>query len=303
MSPDPAEQTPIDPEDRDYFSYNQASLPWSPWIPFSAGKQEFQQIPKEPGLYRIRPAGKNFLMYIGETKRALYQRLQDLRMELKGRDLMPWSDPHAEAAALWAWQDAEEMEFECSAAPLDATTSARRGMEAYLLYRYRLERNESPLCNFGRFHPRYRKSTSHRENRRGGKLEEGHKDNPAGWPGLEPLPVHGKPGDPDWMDLEWQEFTLLNEENIRNIPGGAGLFLLADTGSNEIVFIGQSADVAGRLIELSRKDQEGRNMTFSYQIIGLSILPHHLRELEADLIGNFYEQYRKVPAFQVRNSW
>ncbi len=57
-------------------------------------------------------------------------------------------------------------------------------MESYLLYRYRQERGESTLCNFGRFHPRYRKSTNRKENLRGGKLEEGQRDNPAG--GSEP---------------------------------------------------------------------------------------------------------------------
>lgn len=302
MPHDPAEQNSVVPDDPDYFSMAWTFLPWSPWIPFSAGKPEFRQIPKEPGLFRIRPTGKDFLMYIGETRRSLYQRLQDLRMELKGRDLMPWSDPHAEAAALFAWQDAEGYEYECSAAPLDASPAARCGMEAYLLYRYRQEQRKSPLCNFGRFHPRYRKSTSRTENRRGGKLEPGHRDNPAGWPGIEPLPVHGKPGDPDWMELEWTEFTRLSEENIQKIPAGAGLFLLADARSGNIVGIAQSVDIAGRLAGYTRNDGNERELNFSYQIIGTSVIPHHLRELEADLLGNFYEIYRKVPELEFRNT-
>lgn len=53
-------------------------------------------------------------------------------------------------------------------------------MEAFLLYKYRQEHGESTLCNFGRFHPRYRKSTNRKEGRRGGKLAEDQKDNPAG---------------------------------------------------------------------------------------------------------------------------
>ena len=39
---------------------------WTGWIPFTADNHEFQEILKEPGLYRIRPTGKDFLMYIGE---------------------------------------------------------------------------------------------------------------------------------------------------------------------------------------------------------------------------------------------
>ena len=61
---------------------------------------------------------------------------------------MPWNDPHTAAPSLWAWQDAEGFEYECSAAPLDASINGRRGMESYLLYRYRQERGESTLCNF-----------------------------------------------------------------------------------------------------------------------------------------------------------
>ncbi len=190
--------------------------------------EEFREIPKEPGLYRIRPAGKDFLMYIGETRRTVHERLNELRHTLKRTDLMPWNDPHTAAPSLWAWQDAEGFEYECSAAPLDASINGRRGMESFLLYRYRQEYGESTLCNFGRFHPRYRKSTNRKENLRGGKLEEGHKDNPAGGPSHPPLPATGNPGDPDWMGLvvEWCE--PLVPEKIQDAPAGPGLYILID---------------------------------------------------------------------------
>ena len=372
MPPDP--EHPFDPEDIPYFFDNWCSLPWTPWVPFSADKHAFYAIPHEPGLYRIRPAGKDYLMYIGETRRSLHQRLHNLRMELRNRDLMPWSDPHTEAPGLWAWKDAEDyeskrssdleeekdpqdasksdrssdrkdvnnpqdtsksdrssdrkdvnnpqdasksdrssdleeekssselFEYECSAAPLDASTNGRKGMETFLLYKYRQERGESPLCNFGRFHPRYRKSKNRKEGLRGGKLAEDHKDNPAGWPGIEPLEATGKPGESNWMGLEWTEWKPLAAEDTREVAAGAGLYLLADAGSQEIVYIGQSADVAKRLLDQSRKTGEGKSLQFSYQIIGLLVLPHHLKELENDLMGNYFENYRKAPEFQFRNS-
>jgi hypothetical protein len=226
---------------------------------------------------------------------------------------MPWSDPLAEAPALWVWwvewasaappavlpdpspeeedlpEGSGQVMLECSTAPLDASVAGRRGMESFLLYKYRQERGESPLCNFGRFHPRYRKSTIRKEGLRGGKLAPDHKDNPAGWPSIEPLEVIGKPGDSDWMGLEWTDRKPLAAENVREIPAGAGLYLLADAGSQEIVFIGQSADVAKRLLDYSRKTGDGRSLEFSYQIIGQSVVPHNLRELETDLIGNYFE--------------
>jgi len=61
MSPDP-DPSHIDPQDKEYLSYTWSSLPWSPWVPFTANKEEFRQIPREPGLYRIKPVGKDFLM-------------------------------------------------------------------------------------------------------------------------------------------------------------------------------------------------------------------------------------------------
>ncbi|MFA6226330.1 MAG: hypothetical protein WC620_09215 [Methanoregula sp.] len=259
MSPDP-DQTPADVPEREYFSGTWQNLPWTPWVPFTAAKEKFRQIPKEPGLYRIRPVGKDYLMYIGETRKTLHQRLADLRVELRKRGRMPWCDPHAEAPALWAWQDAEAFEYECSASPLDATVNSRRGMECYLLYRYRQERGESTACNFGRFHPRYRKSTSGRENLRGGKLEAGQKDNPAGGPGHLPLPATGTPGDADWMGLAWSSHEARAPEKITAAPAGQGLYMLIDAGSQECRSIGQSGDCAKRLLGLSKKAWDGKEL-------------------------------------------
>jgi hypothetical protein len=300
MSPDP-DQLAAELPARDYLAETWASLTWTAWIPFTAPKEEFRQIPKEPGLFRIRPAGKDFLMYIGETKRPLHQRLQDLRMELRNTALMPWTDPHAEAPALWAWQDAQAFGYECSAAPLDASIPSRRGMESSLLYHYRQESGASPLCNFNRFHPRYRTSTSRKENVRGGKLEAGQKDNPAGNPSYPPLPATGTPGEPDWMGLVWSGHAVLTEETVKNAPAGPGLYILIDAGSQEIIYIGQSGNSANRLLDHSRKSWGEKELQFSFHSIEKAVLPHQVREMENDLMGNYFEQYRKAPEYQFRN--
>lgn len=300
MPPDP--DHPFDPEDIPYFFHNWCALPWSLWVPFNADKHTFHEIPREPGLYRIRPVGKDFLMYIGETNRTLHQRLNELRQSLRRSDLMPWNDPHTAAPSLWAWSDAEHFEYECSAAPLDASASGRKAMESFLLYHYRQERKESTLCNFGRFHPRYRKSTNRKEGLRGGRLAEDQNNNAAGWPSIEPLEALGKPGDNTWMGLEWTEWQPLEPGTTRKVSQGAGLYLLTDGGSQEIVYIGQSADIAKRLLDHSRKTWDDKTLQFTYQIIGLSVLPHNLKELENDLIGNFVENSRKAPEFQFHNS-
>jgi hypothetical protein len=300
MSPDP-DQTPADLNEREFFSENWCSLPWTPWVPFTADKEEFRTIPKEPGLYRIRPTGKDSLMYIGETRRTLHQRLHELRHTLRRGELMPWNDPHTAAPSLWAWQDAEGFEYECSATPLDASQSGRRGMESFLLYQYRQERGESTLCNFGRFHPRYRKSTNRKENQRGGKLEENHLDNPAGGPSVKPLPVLGTPGDRYWMELAWIGKLPLDGDTISTVPPGAGLYLLFERDNQDLVYIGQSADCAQRLRSHAIKLLDEKDMLVSYHIEKKPLLPHNLKERENDLIGNYFDIYRIAPRYQFGN--
>jgi hypothetical protein len=299
---EPGQDQPLENfDDIEYFSESWCDLDWSPWVPIDAPR-EFWYIPKEPGIYRIRPVGKDFLMYIDETGRSLSELLTELRQTLRRREHMPWNDPHTVAPGLWAWWDAEGYEFEVSAAPLDASTAGRKGMENFLLSRYRLEREESTLCNFGRFHPRYRKSTNHKENHRGEKLASGQKDNPAGFPSIPPLEPEGKPGDSNWMGFEWTAAMPLTVENAGTVAPGAGLFLLADTVSYEILYIGKASDIVQRIVVESRKEREGKNLQFSYQILGQKVFSHNLREMECDLIGNFYIFNKKAPEFQFRNS-
>lgn len=299
--PDP-QPNPEDFDDPDYFSYEWENLNWSSWVPFSASREDFLQIPKEPGLYRIRPAGRNFLMYIGETGQGIHKRLAELRQSLRRTDLMPWYDPHPAAPALWAWRDAEEFGYECSAAPFDASQFSRRGMESFLLCRYRQEYGGSPACNFLRFHPRYRMSSRRAENRRGGKLAEGQKDNPAGGPGVPPLAPRGEPGGPDWMGLAWSPITDFTEAAARAVPPGPGLFIISDAGTGEILAIGHAMDSADRLAEYRRKDGDGHTLRFSHHGIAGPVLPHNLRELETDLVGNYFACNRKAPEFQFRAS-
>ncbi|MEN6442434.1 MAG: hypothetical protein ABFC71_01605 [Methanoregula sp.] len=175
-------------------------------------------------------------------------------------------------------------------------------MESSLLYRYRQECGTSPLCNFGRFHPRYRKSTTRKENLRGGNLGEGQKDNPAGGPSHPPLVATGNPGEPGWMGLAWSSVEPFVTEKISDAPAGPGLYILMEPGSQEILYIGQSGNCANRLVDHSRKSWDGKELEFSFHCVENTLLPHQLRELENDLIANYFERYRKAPAYQFRNS-
>jgi hypothetical protein len=299
MEPEPdLELSPDDTLGLPWFAEGWQNLVWSPWVPFAADREGFLAIPKAPGLYRIRPTGQPFLMYIGETGKMLHQKLAELRQTLRRKDLMPWSDPFAVAPGLWAWHNAEGYEYECSAVVLDASAPGRRGMECFLASRYRQEYGASPLCSYGRFHPRYRRSTNQKENRRGGKLAEGQKDNPAGGPSLPPLAVAGHPGDAGWMGLSWSLATPLADAPAGSVPHAPGLWILLDNG--ECVLIGQSADCAARLPDLHLNYGSDRTLQYSYYIPEPSLVPHQLKEMEIDLIGNYFDHYRKVPEFQFR---
>jgi hypothetical protein len=162
-------------------------------------------------------------------------------------------------------------------------------MESFLLYHYRQERGESTLCNFGRFHPRYRKSTNRKENKRGGKLDESHKDNPAGGPSMPPLPINGIPGDREWMGLAWSVKKPLDGESIQALPSEAGLYLLFERYNGNLVYIGQSVNCTKRFKSHAMKFLDEKGLMFSYYIEERTLLPHNLKEWENDLIGNFFE--------------
>jgi hypothetical protein len=148
----------------------------------------------------------------------------------------------------------------------------------------------------------YQKSTNRKEHKRGGKLDENHKDNPAGGPGIPPLTIIGTPGDRDWMGLVWSGIRPLDGETINLVPPGAGLYLLFEHYTGELVSIGQSADCAQRLRSHAMKFLDEKDLLFSSCIIEKAVLPHNLKELENDLIGNYFELCRKAPKYQFGNS-
>jgi len=295
---DPENPEAADPE---FFSGTWCDLIWTGWFPFTAMKEEFRIIPREPGLFRIRPLGKDFLMFIGETHRPLHERLNDLRMSIRNRELMPWSDPFVEAPGLWAWQDAENVAYECSVAPLDVSKTGRLGMASYLLSRYRQEYGSSPLVNFNRFHPRYRCSMARKAGLRGGRLADSQLDNPAGEPGNPPLPLMGGPGEPDWMGFAWSTRQTLTTGIVGTLPCAPGLYLVFDSGTDEILAIGHAQNCPERL-ERYCYDRADCSLEFSWHREPPRVLPHILKEQANDLLGNYFAVFRGVPEWQFGKS-
>ena len=274
-------------------SKNWFGLKWTPWVHFR-DPGSFQYFPGFPGVYRVKPVGKNQLYYIGQTGRTLKERLQSLIRNALQEE-MPYNDPHTAAPSLWAWMDAESMEFEVSAAPVNLSRREREGLESCLLWRYRLEKGESTACNHGRFHPHYRKSGDRRKGMRGGRLPE-NEINPSGGQSSKPLSLRGTPQSETWMGLHWQNLLELNVSGIQKSPRAKGIYKLL--GDGELLYIGQTANLKSRLTSHSRVNWGASPIFYSYCMLSDELLPHQIKELENDLLGAFYFQNKTVPRFQ-----
>lgn len=284
---------------QDPMSLDWCGLIWTQWFLFNDLKPGI--LPKSPGLYRVRPSGKQFIMYVGQTSDNLDSRVrrQLVGSYFKSDNQMPFNDPHTASQSLWAWNDSEGWDYECSVAPVEPFSNDPRreleGWEAYILWKYRCSSGESTICNHGRFHPDYVRSRNRKTGVRGGKR--------TGSPNLQslishsPLKMTGSSGNEDWMGLQWSDRYHLSKDCILSVPQNEGLYCIMDT--DEVVYIGESLNIKNRMKNHLKNNE--CNLDFRFTIT--SGLPkNQLLELENDLIGAFIEQNRKIPKFQFTNS-
>jgi len=236
-------------------------------------------------------------MYIGQSGRSVKERQSQLGVFLKNPEWMPFNDPHTAAPSLWAWRDATGWEFEVSGAPFDGGKREREGMEAYLLWQHRLERGESTLCNFGRFHEDYVKSSGRSKGFRGGRLPLG-KKNPAAGPSHTPLKPHGTVIDADWMGLAWSEPVRLVSSDIRVFGSGPGVYRIMNSEYSDLLYIGQTKIARNRLASHASKDWGGEACV-STCLLNENVLPHQLKEIENDLIAAYFSERGRMPEYQI----
>ena len=284
-----------------YFDQNWCGLDWTAWVTFDLKKSDWLVLPNGEGVYRIRGVGSDFLMYVGQTGRSLRGRLRYLRRNVLA-DLMPFNDPHTAAPNLWVWKKEKNWHYECSAASTDFTKRERLAFEHFLLWQYRLERGESTLCNFGRFHPNYLKSTNRKKGFRGKRLSNDEERNPAGEKSHPPLHLSGKPLEENWMGLGWSRLESLNNKNVKEIPNEAGLYKIANLAHNDLMYIGQTKYLANRLTSHFKRFRKKEELNFSYSIMPRFTKDHELKEIENDLIASYYAQAKKPPAYQFSGS-
>jgi hypothetical protein len=275
-----------------YFSSNWCSLNWVPWIRIKTKREERKIIPNSQGVYRVRPKWKDFLVYVGQTNQ-LKRRTGMLALN-SYKEEMPWNDPHTAAPNLWVWRQEQGWDYEVSVAATPAITRQKRqGLECLLLWRYRLERGESTLCNHGRFHPDYVKSSNRLKGIRGRKLDSNETRNPAGGPSSPPLRPLNTHMSSDWMGLSWTEFEKLKTASL--LPADPGVYKLVDLANHALLYVGETDNLRSRLNQHKRKFLD---TVFSYVTLSSEMLHYERLEIENDLIGYYYYMTGKSPICQ-----
>ena len=277
-----------------YFSKDWCGLTWTNWIKLKAGIEERKIIPKLQGVYRVRPMGENFLVYIGQTNHL--KRRTGMLALTSYKNEMPWNDPHTAAPNLWAWRQEKGWEYEVSVAlTLELTRLSREGLECLLLWKYRLENGESTVCNHGRFNPNYTKSSDKTRGKKGRKLLLNEPRNPAWGPSHLPLNHFRTYESNDWMGLVWTEFVGFNDS--KNVPTLPGIYKIVEVKNNELLYIGETKNLKNRLKTHKKKFSKE---AFSYSKLVVEMPRYQRLEIENDLIGQYYDTTGKAPAFQFK---
>ncbi|MCF1437263.1 MAG: GIY-YIG nuclease family protein [Shewanella sp.] len=270
-------------------------LRWSAWISLEGDNEVYKQLANTGGLYRIRAVGHDSLIYIGQTGRNLRERLRALRKGVVA-DEMPFNDPHTAAPNLWVWQREGRLQYECSVATVELDTPNRQALEDMLLWAHRIETGKSTLCNYGRFHPHWMKSLDRRKGIRGYRLEW--PGNPSGGYCTQPLQLHGRELDDDWMGLVWSSNVPLTKANLKIVPCIAGVYRIFAQDKRELLYIGESKDIRQRLTTHVKSVWPTSVLAFSWSTMDGMDSSHHRHEIEVDLIGAFYSVHKRPPACQ-----
>lgn len=275
---------------------NWENLNWSEWIPLHGGAPDYKEIPTTGGVYRVRAVGTEPLIYIGQTGRNLRERLRALRKGVMANE-MPFNDPHTAAPNLWVWRKEKDYVYECSAVAIELTTQHRQALEDMLLWRHRVETQQSTLCNYGKFHSNWSKSLSRKKGIRGVRLKEGEINPNGGYSSL-PLNQHSHETALDWMGLQWSELMPLTLASMQKVPFAGGVYRVIDLDNNTIIYIGESKTLRNRLSSHCKTPWPTTKPYFSFAHPKGMDASHRRHEVESDLIGAFYCKYKSLPLEQ-----
>lgn len=286
--------------DRQYFSLCFGGLSWCDWEPFTR-ETDLKTITTAPGLYRIRSENCEELVYIGQTGRNLRQRLKQLQKGTFSDGAMPFNDPHTAAPNLWVWLREGIGKYECSAAKLECDYQMRQVIEDYLLWLARVEAGCSTLCNHGKFHPGYSKSSNKKEGRVGEKISPKYTSyNQLKGSDTLPLAYKSDPLSSNWMTLQWSGQERLFPENVRKLEKRNAVYKIIAGDVGEVIYIGESSDLKNRMSSHIKPmvDVWGSGLLYSYTYLQHDLTSIQRHQIEVDLVGGFYHQYKRAPLRQ-----
>jgi hypothetical protein len=107
-----------------FLASDRLGLNWTAWVKLKDEKEERKTIPVSQGVYRVRPVGKSFLMYIGQTSNLKRRTRMFARYSFKLE--MPWNNPHTAAPNLWVWRQEQGWDYEVSVATTSTLTRQNR---------------------------------------------------------------------------------------------------------------------------------------------------------------------------------
>lgn len=276
-------------------------LDWGQWIPLS-GASRNPNVPRGPGLYRVRVAGDQVAVYVGQTGRSLRERLGSLGGAFA--DVMPYRDPHTAAPGLWALRHRDGCDFEVSTCSVEGDKAFRLGQEALAISLHRQAHGGSPLLNFGGMPAGYRISSANNADlARAGRRFRGGPDSAVSVVTSAPPKgrLEGGTASQVWVGLVWSNW----DDASSALPPVSGVYRLRQPGHEQLVYVGQGA-LAARVESHRAKSRapSHRQAALFSDPIEVSFSPldrtptRHLLEIENDLIAAHVLTYGRPPEAQ-----
>ena len=275
------------------------ALSWSRWYPLS-GASRNQDIPRAPGLYRIRRAGRPGLDYVGQTG-VLRQRMGNLN-NVYG-DEMPYNAPHTAGPGFWALRQDHDCEFEVSVVEVSGGVAVRKGMECLLISEHRVEHGRSPTLSFGRMPSGWTKSSDNTARLvAAGRRHRGQRDSNAlrVLDAPPPLSLTDDPRARSWLGHQWTSAaeTPLSANSV-------GLYRAMRLDGEGLVYVGQgriSARVKSHVAKGEDPDHSQHQFfagDLTWDWVDLpEIDKTQLLEIENDLIASHVRVYGRTPRAQ-----
>jgi hypothetical protein len=278
-------------------------LQWTEWVPLQRAAIRRAVTHSGPGVYRIRQEGgnSNCLTYIGQTGRDLRGRLQQLARSVNGKEC-PYNDPHTAAPHLWLLRTLDNVQFECSGAPVvtprsgcpNSAKQILRGTEDMLLWRHRVDVNQSTVANYGRFYPGYSRPSNRGDGRIAAPLK-------TTAPQINFKATHlPAPNEQAGMLLAnvWERCPLVTAA-LGALPETPAVYCVHDKRLMQVYYIGETLKLRSRAkAHATRRWASLPEPWLSYWTMPPGTPKHVLRELESDLCGWHFSQNGRAPVMQ-----